>query len=449
MARKKTLQGAKFEIKKQIVRHLIEKLRMYVDGGNLIIPEGISLVKVASDLTGIPVSSIYRLKNANPERYKDQRKFGKQGRKSKITQEMKNEISNTVVELWKEKQPAASDVMKKLQSKLPGQIGFTINTLRRVLRKLGFSYRKTTKDRSLLKNKPYIKSWALDYVLKKKEFEQRGRKGLYTDETWFNTADNDHYGWQHKQIKQTQVKVKHGQKGARFIVLHLMDENGFLKGCDVIFHDKDPLEDYHRSMNAELYENWIKFLVESNRIPSYSFLVMDNARYHNRLVKMKPNQSWIKSDIIAFIVKECDDIQLDIDTLKSRTKVQLLDLVRNSSFKSAYAVDEILSQHDIEVLRLPPYYCELNPIELAWGGLKRKVRKRNVIEQDVQTVKDLIYSALNEESDHCKGYVEHCRKLEDEVLVEIVNQELNEIDFPAYDDELVETSDESLEADDE
>ena len=158
MARKKTPRGAEFATKKKIVRHLIDKLRTYVDDGNLIIPEGKTLVKVASDLPGIPMNSIYRLKNENPERYKDKRTFGNQGRKSKVTQEVKNEIANTVVELWKEKQPVASDVMKELQSKLPGQIGFTIHTLCRVLSKLGFSYRKTTKDRSLLKNKPYIKS---------------------------------------------------------------------------------------------------------------------------------------------------------------------------------------------------------------------------------------------------------------------------------------------------
>ena len=31
-----------------------------------------------------------------------------------------------------------------------------------------------------------------------------------------------------------------------------------------------------------------------------------------------------------------------------------------------------------EVLRLPPYHCNLNPIELIWASLKRAARKKNV-----------------------------------------------------------------------
>jgi len=52
-------------------------------------------------------------------------------------------------------QPSAEDVMKTLIQKY-GQISFSLTTLQRALKKLGFTYKQTTIDRSLLKQKDYI-----------------------------------------------------------------------------------------------------------------------------------------------------------------------------------------------------------------------------------------------------------------------------------------------------
>lgn len=40
-----------------------------------------------------------------------------------------------------------------------------------------------------------------------------------------------------------------------------------------------------------------------------------------------------------------------------------------------YRTDEIIKDHGHIPLRLPPYLCELNPIELVWADVKRCVRK--------------------------------------------------------------------------
>jgi hypothetical protein len=40
--------------------------------------------------------------------------------------------------------------------------------------------------------------------------------------------------------------------------------------------------------------------------------------------------------------------------------------------------DQIFNVHSHTVIRLPPYMCDLNPIELAWVKLKNLIRVNNV-----------------------------------------------------------------------
>ena len=42
-----------------------------------------------------------------------------------------------------------------------------------------------------------------------------------------------------------------------------------------------------------------------------------------------------------------------------------------------YAIDEIAKAACHEVVRLPPYHCELNPIEMTWAQVKGYIRVHN------------------------------------------------------------------------
>ena len=59
-------------------------------------------------------------------------------------------------------------------------------------------------------------------------------------------------------------------------------------------------------------------------------------------------------------------------------KAVLLQTIKEANIQKKFVIDEIAKNHGHEVLRLPPYHCTLNPIELVWARLKTSVRRNNV-----------------------------------------------------------------------
>jgi hypothetical protein len=45
--------------------------------------------------------------------------------------------------------------------------------------------------------------------------------------------------------------------------------------------------------------------------------------------------------------------------------------------KKKYELDDLALQFGHQVVRLPPYHCQYNPIELIWAQVKREVAERN------------------------------------------------------------------------
>ena len=62
---------------------------------------------------------------------------------------------------------------------------------------------------------------------------------------------------------------------------------------------------------------------------------------------------------------------------KKATKPKLYEAIKLNKPPVKYVVDELLKDNDHEVLRLPPYHCDLNPIELIWGILKNRIALQN------------------------------------------------------------------------
>ena len=89
-----------------------------------------------------------------------------------------------------------------------------------------------------------------------------------------------------------------------------------------------------------------------------------------------------------------------------------------------YVIDEIAKAAGHEVLHLPPYHCELNPIEMAWAHVKGYIRVHNT-KFTLTHVKELTFAGFAHfGSEEWEKLVQHVQnKVEDKFWEEDALQE--------------------------
>ncbi|XP_050512812.1 uncharacterized protein LOC126888513 [Diabrotica virgifera virgifera] len=176
---------------------------------------------------------------------------------------------------------------------------------------------------------PRLIEWRNEYLDAISKFRDEGRPIFYLDETWFDTHDTAQKGWTDDSIKcAPNYPINRGQ---RIIILNIGSKNGWLGGesfLQLAKNIKDSKLDYHENMTSSLFKEWFEKKVLPN-FPPKSVIVMDNATYHSEQIRKIPG------------------------------------------------VDELAKRDGHNVLRLPPYYCVFNPIELIWSQLKESLRRNN------------------------------------------------------------------------
>lgn len=159
-------------------------------------------------------------------------------------------------------------------------------------------------------------------------------------------------------------------KGKRLIICHIGSEEGFVPDALWTFESKKS-GDYHEEMCGESFENWF-----SNTLPKLEdncIIVLDNASYHSRKLEKIPTTASRKGDIAKWLQEK--NIEFDEKMLK----IQLLHLVKQHKKQyEKYVIDEMAKEQNKLILRLPPYHCELNPIELIWADVKQYVADKNL-----------------------------------------------------------------------
>ena len=259
----------------------------------------------------------------------------------------------------------------KIKEELREKIGYSgcENSLRKVLLKIGFKFAKVN-GRKFLMERSDVVAARTRFLRQIRQLKQSDHTFVYLDETWVNQNSTVGKCWIDTSSQEaTGVKPPTG-KGARLIILHAGTKDGFINNGELIFQAKND-GDYHNQMNATVFEEWFRMQLLPN-IPPNSVIVMDNASYHSRQVEKLPTSSWRKADIKDWLMQKGVAVRDDL------SKAELYELTKISRVaRKRYVTDEVATEAGHIVVRLPPYNCQYNPIELIWAQVKSYITKRN------------------------------------------------------------------------
>lgn len=265
--------------------------------------------------------------------------------------------------------------LRTLLEELRSSIGFSgcRETLRKILIANGFEFKKNKNERLVLVERFDIAAWRHRYLRQIAAKRAEGKPIIYLDETYVHKNYKPKMSWQGPTTSGAPQPspLEHISSGKRYIIVHAGSETGFVPNALLVFSTKSRLADFHHDMNAENFNKWLKEKLIPN-LHEPSVIVMDNASYHTVQKNKVPTTQTRKAEIQEWLDSN------GINYEDSLTKPELLCLVNKHKPEPLYVADELLKQYGHEVLRLPPYHCDLNPIELIWSSAKRMVAKKNI-----------------------------------------------------------------------
>jgi len=335
----------------------------------------------------------------------------------------KNAIRQKVHNLWLKREiPTPLKIFSAVNEdeSLPT---FKRSTFYELLKSLNFEYVKKNRDSVLLERNDIV-CWRRRYLQQIKYYRQQGRPIYFLDETWVNVGETTRKSWVDKTVESPRDAflggITTGQnessgniKSKRLIVLHIGSSDGFLPGGLLCFESKTIATNYHYEMNGDIFFSWFVKIVP--QLKENAVIVMDNIPYHSVKKDQIPVMSWKKQDTIQWLERKGQIIE------QPMVKAELMDRVNALKPQyNTYVIDEYAEKNNKIVLRLPPYHCELNPMELAWSSVKHYVRMNNTT-FNLHDVKQLLKRGVDQvTAEMWKNYVIYVIKEE---------EKLSKIDF--------------------
>jgi hypothetical protein len=363
---------------------------------------------VTSELTRVPYSTCQKIiRNKAAPRKKDTFvKF------RKLNENLGVEIKQIIYESYKKNIVPTTESLLQTMKEKGFDVECSIDTFRLFLRSIGFSY-KVINQRAAIMESPRLKRARFEYIQQIRKYREEKRPIIFLDETWYDTHDVVKKGI--TDGSSNCVLNIPPSRGKRIIVLHAENKNGWIPGA-LLLSAKNIANcsaDYDQDMDGALFETWFKHQLLPN-VPCNSVIVMDNARYHSRHLSKKPNQNTKKEDILNCIRAN----QIEVPAGKT-TKKELIKIINQSANISVkYVCDTMAERNGHRVLRLPPYYCVLNPIEMMWSTLKTAIRRHNTSPNLSAGVVDLIRNEVqNVKCNAWKNCVQHVIEVENHYVL--------------------------------
>uniref|UniRef100_A0A6P7G4Q8 Uncharacterized protein LOC114337704 n=1 Tax=Diabrotica virgifera virgifera TaxID=50390 RepID=A0A6P7G4Q8_DIAVI len=162
--------------------------------------------------------------------------------------------------MYKAKEHAVtiSAVLQKITKKKDKELCDISLSLWRVLKHLGFRYKKTNNRQVLCELSNVVsKRWHFLRKYVNNKTSDSPRQVVFLDETWiFAKGNMSKSSWQDGTTKC--YSSNRSGNGKRYIILHAGNDEGFIPDASLIFSSTKNTGDYHGNMDANIFEEWFE-----------------------------------------------------------------------------------------------------------------------------------------------------------------------------------------------
>lgn len=304
----------------------------------------------------------------------------------------KDVLRRTVLEFYDRGEfPTSLKILSKFQEKT-GYKG-SQTSLQKILKSLNFKFRKCIDGRRFIMEENDIVLMRVQFLSKMVNLRQNNdvRQVVYLNELEFPISKVD-----------------------RLIIYHAgSSSNGFMKDSQLVFPCKSGSEDHQSQINSIKIKDWlIKIL---NNLKEPSVIVVDNTWFNwvcsENYPKSKESkinlQKWLHEKGVKFSPLETSQ------ELRERVNQRIPRERRNE-------LNEIALSMEHEIVQLPQYHYQYNPINLVWARVKEKCFEQ-ITTLKVEDIEKSVHDTLNSVNiDEWKICVTLSHKIQDDDYVKEV-----------------------------
>lgn len=305
---------------------------------------------------------------------------------------------------------------------------FSWHTLFRSLKDMDFTY-SCRKNICAIVEKNEVILARRQYLRDIEKYREEGRPIYYLDEALVyveKIVENEMVALNDNLVVKTHKKPN--VKGKRLVICNIGSVDGFVPGNLMTFEYKKPSRYYHDEMNSDCFRDWLEMMLPN--LQKNSVIVMDDAPYHLAKVDECPNPNWDKADVILWLKSK--GVEEDLQPMVFPELMEIVNRIAPTYDK--YVTDDLASEYNIIIMRLPTFHNDLNPMRRALSAVKNYVDLHNETFK-VKDVRGLLGDAVeNINNDMWKGYMNRTIELEKMYCkLDIVIDELMDITYlPPY-----------------
>lgn len=308
-------------------------------------------------------------------------------------------------------------------------VDLTTRQVSRLLQRLGFKWKPTGSIKCYVET-PGLTTLRKRYLERRLAIQERRHEteliDIFLDESYVNEHHSTTYTYVDGSVPRYMQgrDVRRMSKGRRMCMAHAGGRMGWV-GNPLIFEARKGTQThYQENMNSEIFLRWFRelcgWLSERGVV---SVIHMDNAAYHKVSDEASISELGARKELlVGAVVQRGFATRIQAEAM---TKDRLKQLLKARHYQPKNIAEMIADEFGHMILWIPPYHCEFDAIEEAWGISKNWLAKYRgntpfrefpaLIKRSFEQVTPAIWSKLVDRVEECERNWRHKLASEDEV----------------------------------